>query len=226
MELSLNRLVNLIKRDIGIYWQNYIKILLVIIAVHAFSNYTEFGFYWIIITAIFAFKEYNDAAKQKIQIFTLPASNLEKYSYSLFITVIFIPLIIISSMYIGLLLRYVFDIVVFGKEFSQALNLLPSIWEKIINQSIYYIPIISILFFGNIYFKKQGALKLILYMFAFFFIVTMINAYVIYLLKGESHYFITNNFILLPEYTKYIVSSIISIFFLLLSYLRITEKEV
>ena len=226
MELSLNRLVNLIKRDIGIYWQTYIKMFLAFIAIQTLVNWMSFGNNWMIMVMFYAFIEYNDTAQSKIGIFTLAASNLEKFLNGLFITFIFFPILILASMHIGILIRYIFDIALFGQGSSQVLENIPMIWGKMNQQLIAFIPIISIMFFGNIYFKKRGSMTILLSLVAYAFIITMINAYVIYLLKGESHYFITNNFILLPEYTKYIVSSIISIFFLLLSYLRITEKEV
>lgn len=226
MELNINRLINLIKRDIGIYWLNYLGAILIIIFLSAFTSNTGLGFYWFILALIFSFKEYNNPSKLKIQIITLPASNIEKYLYSFFIPFILLPLIILLSVPFGSVLRYLVEMAIMGKELTQALNLFPYTWAETAYQLLIILPFVSIVFFGNIYFNKKGGLKILFSFIAFFLFVVSIDAFILYLIKGEgSNGYITNQ-IQFPEYTKYIVSYGITAFFLFLSYLRLKEKEV
>ncbi|MFA6807249.1 MAG: hypothetical protein WCR29_07510 [Bacteroidales bacterium] len=227
MELNLNRIINLIKRDIVMHWKIYLPMTLMITATYAFNLPITFGTYWMIFALILTFKEYTNPTNLRVQIITLPASNIEKHLYSFFITFVFFPLIIISSMTIGLLLGYLFDGIVIGNGFSQALNLFPYTWEMIIKQSLIYIPLISILFFGNIYFNKQGGVKISGFIIAFLFVVMMIDAYILKLITGESGYsFVSRPNMESFEYIKYIASVGTTAFFLFLSYLSLTEKEV
>lgn len=226
MELNLNRIINLIKRDIGIYWQTYLKAMLAIISVQAIANNTDFELYWFIMAFTFAFKEYNNSTKLRIQITNLPASNLEKYLYSFFIIFLLFPLIILISMYGGLLLRYFLDVIVFGLTFTQTIDLTPRIWSSMTSQILIYAPMVSIFFFGNIYFNKQGGLKMIFYIIAFSLLVFVINAIILYFITGGlSHSFIIQGSSI-PKFVKYIVSFGITGFFIILAYLSLTEKEV
>ena len=227
MELNINRLINLIKRDIVIHCKSYLPIVLGFTVLYAFSNFMSFGIFWMIMVLAYAFKEYNNTSNLRVQIMTLPASNIEKYLSSFFISFVFFPLIIISSMTIGLLLGYLVEGIVFGNGFTQAPNIFPYTWEMIGKQALINIPFISILFFGNIYFDKQGGIKILGFIIAFLFVVVMVDAYILKLITGGSGYsFVSRPNMESFEYIKYIVSTGISAFFLFLSYLSLTEKEV
>lgn len=217
MEFSLERLIMLFKRDFKMAWKQYLTILSIVPVLETlFGSKNDFSsslyMVWFSMIAFIAFRDYIQFPKLKYQAILLPASNLEKFTFNFIISFLILPLLALISilLYVIMLSRY--DIFISN---------IPTLLQAYIN----YFPLISIMFFGNIFFNKLGGFKIFFLMLGIGFLIVLLNSLVYFVITGDFRYNFTLNIGDLSTNFKYIFFSLFSAFFLWLSYLRLTEKE-
>ena len=158
------------------------------------------------VISVIAFKLYKDK-NTRIHTINLPASNLEKY-ISIFI-IHFLGVII--TIYGAFLLGYYLSLQIFPNQIGFPENI---DYQFSLQSIISMLSTSAIMFYGSLFFKKNS------FIFTWFviFICGLIFTALIYLIKGEIYY----------EYNYYFdvtLNSIITIGFLLLTYLRLKEER-
>lgn len=158
------------------------------------------------VISVIAFKLYKEK-NTRIHTINLPASNLEKY-ISIFI-INFLGVIL--TIYGAFLLGYYLSLQIFPNQIGFPENI---DYQFSLQSIISMLSTSAIMFYGSLFFKKNS------FIFTWFviFICGLIFTALIYLIKGEIYY----------EYNYYFdvtLNSIITIGFLLLTYLRLKEER-
>lgn len=225
MEISINRLFNLIKRELKINQNSYIRILISIYFILLFMGNSFIIGLWALLVLFHSFKEYFGSPSTRSQILNLPASTEEKYIYNFITAFIIYPIALAIIIIIANYTRYLVDTIFFNK----LLNTVSSLSDMLLGLSKQYlkaIPMLGMVFFGNIYFKKQGGLKMLLYFIGFMFVLAIINILIVYSIIGEFNIPIDLIDVNLPEYLPKIIYYLMGVFFLVNSYIALKEKEV
>lgn len=226
MEISINRLFNLIKRELKINQNSYLRILIALFFVQLllWDNFS-IGLWCVIIVIFHSFKEYFGSPSTRSQILNLPASTEEKYIYNFITAFIIYPIALAIIIIIANYTRYLVDTIFFNK----LLHSVSSLSDMLLGLSKQYlkaIPMLGMVFFGNIYFKKQGGLKMLLYFIGFMFVLAIINILIVYSIIGEFNIPIDLIDVNLPEYLPKIMYYLMGVFLLVNSYIALKEKEV
>lgn len=226
MEISINRLFNLIKRELKINQNSYIRVLIAIFFIQLLMpTAVSIGILILILMPLHTFKEYFGSPSTRSQILNLPASTEEKYIYNFITAFIIYPIALAIIIIIANYTRYLVDTIFFNK----LLNTVSSLSDMILGLSKQYlkaIPMLGMVFFGNIYFKKQGGLKMLLYFIGFMFVLAIINILIVYSIIGEFNIPIDLIDVNLPEYLPKIIYYLMGVFFLVNSFIALKEKEV
>ncbi len=225
MEISINRLFNLIKRELKINQNSYIRILIAIYFILLFMGNSFIIGLWALLVLFHSFKEYFGSPSTRSQILNLPASTEEKYIYNFITAFIIYPIALAIIIIIANYTRYLVDTIFFNK----LLHSVSSLSDMLLGLSKQYlkaIPMLGMVFFGNIYFKKQGGLKMLLYFIGFMFVLAIINILIVYSIIGEFNIPIDLIDVNLPEYLPKIMYYLMGVFFLVNSYIALKEKEV
>jgi len=225
MEISINRLFNLIKRELKINQNSYIRILIAIYFILLFMGNSFIIGLWALLVLFHSFKEYFGSPSTRSQILNLPASTEEKYIYNFITAFIIYPIALAIIIIIANYTRYLVDTIFFNK----LLHSVSSLSDMLLGLSKQYlkaIPMLGMVFFGNIYFKKQGGLKMLLYFIGFMFVLAIINILIVYSIIGEFNIPIDLIDVNLPEYLPKIIYYLMGVFFLVNSFIALKEKEV
>lgn len=234
MEFNLIRFWYLSKRDFLINMKNDLVMLslLAIISGLIFVMQSSPSFMPMIVVSIFiflGFKLFTEYHKKtsKIQILQLPVSNLERFLSVFIRAFIYYPILIIVFMFLGNILvgslLYILNIGVdLNLMLSNSLNLFEYLGRIMIKLYLF----MGLLFFASIFYKKNAGIKIgLLFFGVIIFIVIMVGIiFKMMIVEGQvmpqinymvSHYDIYEN----------IIGVIMFLFFIGLSYLRLTEEQ-
>lgn len=215
MEISIIRIKHILKK----IWQEermYFLLLFLIIffatimcANNQWTSIIGISFLNLIVYAVIsviAFKLYKDK-NTRIHTINLPASNLEKYISIFIIHFLGVIITIYGAFYLG----YCLSLQIFPNQVGFPEN----IEYKFSLQSIISLLSISaIMFYGSLFFKKNS----IGFTFFVIFMCGLIFMALTYLINGKSSY-------VYNYYFDVTLNSIITIGFLLLTYLRLKEER-
>jgi hypothetical protein len=229
-------MINLIKREIvmqgkGIFWGLF-GIIVGLITVYLDRSSTNILTFTYICSIFFlgftSFIAYKKPALRAESIL-LPATVQEKYFANLIYEFIIIPITIFITACIAATIGSVISFWLYGNE----INLIDIFRIKHLNLSDLFTTLacMSILFFFSLFFKKNSFLKTAVSTFLYFFIISIITITCIWI---KQYYFVGHitsvsyNFPLNDKhlYIFYIASSIISLFFLVLTYFRLKEERI
>ncbi|MDD4002010.1 MAG: hypothetical protein PHU35_04395 [Bacteroidales bacterium] len=85
--------------------------------------------------------------------------------------------------------------------------------------------LMAIFFFGSIFYKKNAGLKMGLFIFVAVIVFAIMSG-IIFILIGYENNYMSNNDLFSPSaYYDNIIGIVISLFFIGLSYLRLTEEQ-
>lgn len=233
---SFNRMINLIKREIGmqskgIFWGLF-GIIVGLITVYLDRSSTNILTFTYICSIFFlgftSFIAYKKPALRAESIL-LPATVQEKYFANLIYEFILLPIAILITVYLGAIVGNVIHFWLFGDEIN--LSYLFRIGYFDVSDVFTTLACMSILFFFSLFFKKNSFLKTAVSVFLYFFVVFIITATCIWV---KQYYFVGHitsvsyNFPLNDQhlYIFYIASSIVSLFFLVLTYFRLKEERI
>lgn len=226
MEINLNRILNLIKRELKINQNFYLRILIAIFFIQLLMpTVVSIGILILILMAIHTFKEYFGSPSTRSQIINLPASTEEKYIYNFITAFIIYPIALAIIIIIANYSRHLVDTIFFNK-LLHTVSSLSDMLLVVSKQFLNAIPILAMVFFGNIYFKKHGGLMMLLYFLSFMFVLAIINILIVYSIIGEFNIPIDLMDVNLPEYLPKIMYYLMGVFFLVNSYIALKEKEV
>jgi hypothetical protein len=158
------------------------------------------------VISVIAFKLYKDK-NTRIHTINLPASNLEKY-ISIFI-IHFLGVII--TIYGAFLLGYYLSLQIFPNQVGFPENIE---YQFSLRSIISLLSIAAIMFYGSLFFKKNS----LVFTFFVIFMCGLIFTALTYLINGKSPY-------VYNYYFDVTLNSIITIGFLLLTYLRLKEER-
>ena len=232
---SFNRMINLIKREMvmqskGIFW-GLVGVFAGILCscIGSYPNISTFVcFSTVFFLGFTSFLAYKKPAL-RAQSILLPATVQEKYFANLIYEFILMPIAILITTYLGAMVGNVIHFWLFGDEIN--LSYLFRIGNFDLSGVFMTLACMSILFFFSLFFKKNSFLKTAVSVFLYFFVVFIITVACIWI---KQYYFvghITSVSYSFPindhhQYIFCIASSIISLFFLVLTYFRLKEERI
>lgn len=229
MNMSLNRVFHLVKREIGLNLSTYITWLVVITILHALMP-QNFYVFWLLLVMLIGFKEYNGGSGQLIQFMTLPTSNAERFTSSLILNFIIFPLMAIIPAIAGYYINELLANSVLNFSLSPNKGLIASVFgSSELNKGMAlfstFLFLCSMAFFGNIYLKKHGGVKLLAAFVGFgIFIAVVIVRLFINTVNGLKLSLAFSS-LEIPLYIGYLINIGSTLFFIVLAYIALKEKE-
>lgn len=231
MEFNILRFWNLCKRDFFIHLKSDIlTISLMGIIGGAFASTGEGAKQLLLLFMFFLvgfriFVEYS-AKKSRSQILLLPVSNLERYLVVLFRAFIFYPLCMLISIMAGsFIVACLFALLRVGVDISTRMNDSLTIFGTFLDLIVKYYSIGTIFFFGSIFYKKYAGLKMGLLIFGIVMFVAIIIGIIFMIMGFNNNWYIGMNDFSIPTYIENLIDVGLVLFFLGLSYLRLTEEQ-
>lgn len=215
MEISIIRIKHILKK----IWQEERMYFLFLFLITAFATILCANKQWTSIIGIIflnlivyavisviAFKLYKDK-NTRIHTINLPASNLEKYISIFIIHFLGVIITIYGAFYLG----YCLSLQIFPNQVGFPENIE---YQFSLQSIISLLSIAAIMFYGSLFFKKNS------FIFTWFviFMCGLIFTALTYLINGKSPY-------VYNYYFDVTLNSIITIGFLLLTYLRLKEER-
>lgn len=231
MEFNIIRFWNLCKRDFKINMKTDLIMLPVMGLIGGVISIAQSSFFPIIMGCMFfflgfrIFTEYKNK-KTRSQILLMPVSNLERFLCVFVRAFVYYPIILIVSLLLGILIitsmSYVLKLPLdYNQVMSLSLGIFNCYWRVFIK--LYLLMVIF--FFGSIFYKKNAGLKMGLLIFLLVMSISMMVG-IIFIIIGYQNNFMSNTDIFTPsDYYESVLGIIISIFFIGLSYLRLTEEQ-
>lgn len=170
----------------------------------------------------------------RINYLMIPATNEEKVLTGILLTNIYFILLVFISAFIGALLGYgVLKLSTPEMEmnFKEMLGLmLPSS----VRSYLFLITMVSIIFFGSIYFKKSPAWKIVLVCLAVFLVLGAIMTGTEWLnvlmtvpaeIRNGNYIKVEHSIMSSSKWTPYVINIVITVYFYAMSFLRMRETE-
>lgn len=158
------------------------------------------------VISVIAFKLYKDK-NTRIHTINLPASNLEKYISIFIIHFLGVIITIYGAFYLG----YCLSLQIFPNQVGFPENIE---YQFRLQSIISLLSISAIMFYGSLFFKKNS----LVFTFFIIFMCSLIFMAFTYLINGKSSY-------VYNYYFDVTLNSIITIGFLVLTYLRLKEER-
>jgi len=171
------------------------------------------------------FIEYS-TKKSRSQILLLPVSNLERYLVVLFRAFIFYPIIMLISIIAGsFIIACLFSLLRVGFEISTRMNDSLTIFGTFVDLMVKYYAVGTLFFFGSIFYKKYAGLKMGLLIFGIAMFISIIIGIIFMVTSLHNGWDIGMNSLSSPNYIENLIDIVLALFFLGLSYLRLTEEQ-
>lgn len=240
--MNINNIIKLIKAYFYENWQKdlYTFGLVLIFAFlsMAWPSLNSFlGFSVIVVLiAIYPLRFFDKLHQpsSRIHYLMIPATNEEKVLTGILLTNIYFILLVFISAFIGALLGYgVLKLSTPEMEmnFKEILGLmLPSS----VRSYLFLITMVSIIFFGSIYFKKSPAWKIVLVCLAVFLVLGAIMTGTEWLnvlmtvpaeIRNGNYIKVEHSIMSSSKWTPYVINIVITVYFYAMSFLRMKETE-
>ncbi len=240
--MNINNIIKLIKAYFYENWQKdlYTFGLVLIFAFlsMAWPSLNSFlGFSVIVVLiAIYPLRFFDKLHQpsSRIHYLMIPATNEEKVLTGILLTNIYFILLVFISAFIGALLGYgVLKLSTPEMEmnFKEMLGLmLPSS----VRSYLFLITMVSIIFFGSIYFKKSPAWKIVLVCLAVFLVLEAIMTGTEWLnvlmtvpaeIRNGNYIKVEHSIMSSSKWTPYVINIVITVYFYAMSFLRMRETE-
>ncbi|MCR4825768.1 MAG: hypothetical protein K5882_02320 [Bacteroidales bacterium] len=240
--MNINNIIKLIKAYFYENWQKdlYTFGLVLIFAFlsMAWPSLNSFlGFSVIVVLiAIYPLRFFDKLHQpsSRIHYLMIPATNEEKVLTGILLTNIYFILLVFISAFIGALLGYgVLKLSTPEMEmnFKEMLGLmLPSS----VRSYLFLITMVSIIFFGSIYFKKSPAWKIVLVCLAVFLVLGAIMTGTEWLnvlmtvpaeIRNGNYIKVEHSIMSSSKWTPYVINIVITVYFYAMSFLRMRETE-
>lgn len=232
MEFNILRFWNLCKRDFFINLRADIIMLsimgilggLFFITSHNFS-----GLLFSYMIAFLGFRVFIEYSRKfsRSQILLLPVSNLERF-ISVFIRgFIFYPICVVFALLFGVfVIASLLSILRMPIDFGNLMNESSSIFKALFDIMVKYYALFMIIFFGSIFYKKYAVFKMGLLMSGIGTFMGIIMGIIFLIIGLNDGWNIGFNNLSMPTYIENIIDIITVLFFIGLSYLRLTEEQV
>lgn len=227
--MNLNRVFHLVKREIGLNLNTYITWLLVITVLQSLAP-QNFYVFWFILVLPLGFKEYNGNPGQLIQFMTLPTSNAERYTSSLILNFIVFPLMALIPAIVGYYINELLANSVFNFSLSPNKGLIASVFgSSELNKGVAlfftFLFLYSMAFFGNIYLKKHGGIKVLAGFVGFGIFITVLLVRLLINAEDGLRLSMAFRYTDIPIYIGYLINIGSVLFFMVLAYIALKEKE-
>ena len=240
--MNINNIIKLIKAYFYENWQKdlYTFGLVLIFAFlsMAWPSLNSFlGFSVIVVLiAIYPLRFFDKLHQpsSRIHYLMIPATNEEKVLTGILLTNIYFILLVFISAFIGAVLGYgVLKLSTPEMEmnFKEMLGLmLPSS----VRSYLFLITMVSIIFFGSIYFKKSPAWKIVLVCLAVFLVLGAIMTGTEWLnvlmtvpaeIRNGNYIKVEHSIMSSSKWTPYVINIVITVYFYAMSFLRMRETE-
>lgn len=231
MEFNILRFWNLCKRDFFINLRADIimlSIMGILGGLFFITNHNFSGLLFSYMIAFLGFRVFTEYSRKlsRSQILLLPVSNLERFINVFIRGFIFYPICVVIALLLGVfviasflsILRTQFD-------FINIMNDSLSIFKDLFHIIVKYYSVYIIFFFGSIFYKRYAGFKMGLLMFGIAMFMGIIVG-IIFLIMGFNYGW-NNGFnnLSMPTYIENIIDIITLLFFIGLSYLRLTEEQ-
>jgi flagellar biosynthesis protein FliQ len=172
------------------------------------------------------FTEYHKK-ERKIQILQLPVSNLERFLSVFLRAFIYFPLLLIVFMFLGnLLVGLLLYILQVNIDFDIIFSNSAKLFEYLGRLSIKLYLFMGVLFFGSIFYKKNAGIKIgLLFFGVVIFTAILVGIMISLMVVDGQHITQISDFVILSDFYESIIGIIIFLFFIGLSYLRLTEEQ-
>ena len=231
MEFNIIRFWNLCKRDFFLHLKSDSIIILIVGIIGGVVFMMEENYFYVLFLAFalfLGFRIFLEYSKKtsRTEILLLPVSNFERFLCVFLRAFIYYPICMIVSILFGTLLVSSL-LLAFGlpADFSMAMQKSLSIFEVISRIVGKWYIFMAILFFGSIFYKKNAGIKMGLLGFGVIMLIALIMGIIFLIIGNNISWEIdlsTYNFSL---YYESIAGALITVFFIALSYLRLTEEQ-
>lgn len=231
MEFNIIRFWNLCKRDFKINMKADLIMLSIMGLIGGVLYIRESSFFPILMGCMFfflGFRIFTEYTKKtsRSQILLLPVSNLERFLCVFVRAFIYYPIFLVVSLLLGtLIITSILFILRLPIDFYQVINNSLDIFYSFWRVFIMLYLLMAIFFFGSIFYKKNAGLKMGLFIFVAVIVFAIMSG-IIFILIGYENNYMSNHDLFSPSaYYDNIIGIFISLFFIGLSYLRLTEEQ-
>lgn len=231
MEFNILRFWNLCKRDFFINLRADIvmlSIMGILGGLFFITNHNFSGLLFSFMLAFLGFRVFTEYSRKlsRSQILLLPVSNLERF-ISVFIRgFIFYPICVVIALLLGVfVITSLLSILRMPIDFSNIMNDSLSIFKALFDVIVKYYAVFIIFFFGSIFYKRYAGFKMGLLLSGIAMFMGIIIGIIFMVIGLHNGWNIGMNGFSFPDYIENLIDIITLLFFLGLSYLRLTEEQ-
>jgi len=231
MEFNIIRFWNLCKRDFFLHLKSDSIIILIVGIIGGIVFMMEENYFYVLFLAFvlfLGFRIFLEYSKKtsRTQILLLPVSNFERFLCVFLRAFIYYPICMVVSILFGtLLVSSLFLAFGLPVDFSFAMQKSLSIFTVVSRIVGKWYIFMAILFFGSIFYKKNAGIKMGLFGFGVIMLIALIMGIMFLILGNNISWEIDLSTYNFSVYYESIAGVLITLFFISLSYLRLTEEQ-
>lgn len=235
-KISFNRVSLLLQRYFHENWKMDLIMAAIVFAVDTLSSLQQGSssmsiFMIIVLLAIYSGRMFAILGRPHgaINYLMLPASSLEKIFTGIVLSSLYFPIVLFAASLLGIMASIPVCAIIYNSGLvMKSITLFPGVEftaKIIIGMALFILMTNSTMMFGSVYFKRKAAIKTMLCILAFYFVLVALSIILILIIyKGN---FMPTG-IDAPDYAYiigYVAMAIIMVFFWFMAYLRLNETE-